>query len=118
EARAEQHVLLAPSCTSALELSAMMLDLEPGDTVVVPSFTFTSTALAFAPQGARLLLCDIEPRTLGLDPEHLATVLDDTVRAVVVVHYAGIACDMEGIRRVLADRPYPALLHEHAHALY
>ena len=91
-----EEVLLTTSCTAALELSAMLLDLGPGDTVVVPSFTFTTTALAFARQGAGLLFCDIEPRTLGLDPEHLATLLDDTVRAVVVVHYAGIACDIGG----------------------
>ena len=118
EGTGAEEVLLTTSCTSALELSAMMLDLRPGDTVVVPSFTFTTTALAFARQGARLLFCDIEPRTLGLDPEHLATVLDDTVRAVVVVHYAGIACDMAGIRRVLADRPEIALIEDNAHGLY
>ena len=94
-----EEVLLTTSCTAALELSAMLLDLEPGDTVIVPSFTFTTTALAFARQGAGLVFCDIEPRTLGIDPEHLATLLDENVRAVVVVHYAGIACDIEGIRR-------------------
>ena len=112
------EALMTTSCTSALELSAMLLDLGPGDTVIVPSFTFTTTALAYARQGARLLFCDIEPRTLGLDPEHLATVLDDTVRAVVVVHYAGIACDMAGIRRVLAERPEIALIEDNAHGLY
>jgi len=112
------EVLLTTSCTSALELSAMLLDLGPGDTVVVPSFTFTSTALAFARQGARLLFCDIEPTTLGLDPRHLATLLDDSVRAVVIVHYAGVACDVEGIRRVLADRPDIALVEDNAHGLF
>ena len=91
-----EDVLLTTSCTSALELSALMLDLQPGDTVVVPSFTFTTTALAFARQGARILFCDIEPETLGLDPEHLETLLDDSVRAVVPVHYAGVACDIDG----------------------
>ena len=62
------EVLLTTSCTAALELSAMLLDLGPGDTVIVPSFTFTSSALAFVRQGARILFCDIEPRTLGPDP--------------------------------------------------
>jgi dTDP-4-amino-4,6-dideoxygalactose transaminase len=118
DATGAEEVLLTTSCTSALELSAMLLDLEPGDTVVVPSFTFTSTALAFARQGARLIFCDIEPNTLGLDPEHLASLLDDTVRAVVIVHYAGIACDVEGIRRVLADRPEIALIEDNAHGLF
>src|SRR5215212_4105302 len=65
------EVLLTTSCTSALEL-------RPEDTVVVPSFTFTTSALAFARQGARILFCDIEPDTLGLDPKHLAELLDDT----------------------------------------
>jgi dTDP-4-amino-4,6-dideoxygalactose transaminase len=111
-------VLLTTSCTSALELSAMVLDLGPDDTVIVPSFTFTTTALAYARQGARLLFCDIEPQTLGLDPRHLATLLDESVRAVVVVHYAGVACDIEGVRRVLADRPDVALIEDNAHALY
>jgi dTDP-4-amino-4,6-dideoxygalactose transaminase len=88
-------VLMTTSCTAALELAAMMLDFKPGDTVVVPSFTFTSTALAFAREGARIIFCDIEPETLGIDPEHLASVMDDSVRAVVPVHYAGVAGDIE-----------------------
>ncbi|MGH3359506.1 MAG: dTDP-4-amino-4,6-dideoxygalactose transaminase, partial [Nocardioidaceae bacterium] len=110
-----EEVLLTTSCTSALELSALMLDLEPGDTVVVPSFTFTTTALAFARQGARLLFCDIEERTLGLDPQHLARLLDKTVRAVVVVHYAGVGCDIEGVRDVLAQWPDVTLIEDNAH---
>ena len=112
------EVLMTTSCTSALELSAMLLDLQPGDTVIVPSFTFTSTALAFARQGARLVFCDIEPRTLSVDPEHLATLLDEHVRAVVVVHYAGVACDLEGISAVLADWPDVRLIEDNAHGLY
>ncbi|MDQ3629603.1 MAG: dTDP-4-amino-4,6-dideoxygalactose transaminase [Actinomycetota bacterium] len=112
------EVLLTTSCTAALELAAMMLDLQPGDTVVVPSFTFVTTALAFARQGARILFCDIEPRTLGLDPEHLSTLLDDSVRAVVPVHYAGIACDVDGVRKVLAQRPDVAVVEDNAHGLY
>ena len=117
EATGAEEVLLTTSCTDALELSCLLLDLGPGDTVVVPSFTFTSSALAFARQGARILFCDIEPETLGLDPRHLAELLDDTVRAVVVVHYAGVACDVAGIRKVLADRPDVALVEDAAHGL-
>jgi dTDP-4-amino-4,6-dideoxygalactose transaminase len=112
------EVLLTTSCTTALELSAMLLDLGPEDTVVVPSFTFTTSALAFARQGARILFCDIEPDTLGLDPKHLAELLDDTVKAVVIVHYAGIACDVDGIRSVLADRPDVAVIEDAAHGLF
>ncbi|HEX6151327.1 dTDP-4-amino-4,6-dideoxygalactose transaminase [Nocardioides sp.] len=118
EATGAEEVLLTTSCTTALELSAMLLDLGPDDTVVVPSFTFTSSALAFARQGAKILFCDIEPETLGIDPDHLATLLDDTVRAVVVVHYAGVACDMAGVRRVLADRPDVVVVEDAAHGLF
>ena len=112
------EALMTTSCTSALELSAMLLDLTEGDTVIVPSFTFTSTGLAYARQGAGLVFCDIEPVTLGLDPEHLATLLDEHVRAVVIVHYAGIACDVEGIRAVLADWPDVRLVEDNAHGLF
>ena len=113
-----EEVLLTTSCTSALELSAMLLHLKPNDTVIVPSFTFTTTALAFARQGARILFCDIERRTLGLDPRHLTRLLDDTVRAVVAVHYAGVACDIEGIREALRDRPDVAIIEDNAHGLF
>ncbi|MBA3233925.1 MAG: dTDP-4-amino-4,6-dideoxygalactose transaminase [Propionibacteriales bacterium] len=113
-----EEVLLTTSCTAALELAAMLLNLEDGDTVVVPSFTFTTTALAFVRQGARILFCDIEPGTLGLDPAHLEQLLDASVRAVVVVHYAGVACDMAGIQRVLAAHPDVALIEDNAHGLF
>jgi dTDP-4-amino-4,6-dideoxygalactose transaminase len=112
------EVLMTTSCTAALELSAMLLDLQEGDTVVVPSFTFTSTGLAFARQGAGLVFCDIEPVTLGLDPAHLETLLDEHVRAVVIVHYAGIACDVDGIRAVLAKWPEVRLIEDNAHGLF
>jgi dTDP-4-amino-4,6-dideoxygalactose transaminase len=112
------EVLMTTSCTAALELSAMLLDLRPGDTVIVPSFTFTSTALAFARAGAGLVFCDVETRTLGIDPEHLASLLDEHVRAVVVVHYAGVACDLEGIRAVLAAWPGVRLIEDNAHGLF
>ena len=111
-------MLLTTSCTSALELTALMLDLQPGDTVIVPSFTFTTTALAFVRQGARIKFCDIEPVTLGLDTEHLKTLLDDTVRAVVPVHYAGVACDIDGLRKALADWPDVAVIEDNAHGLF
>jgi dTDP-4-amino-4,6-dideoxygalactose transaminase len=117
------ETLLTTSCTAALELSGMLLDLGPGDTVIVPSFTFTTTALAFTRQGARLLFCDIEPRTLGPDPRHVAELLADpvhgpSVRAVVLVHYAGIACDVAGIREALSSRPDVAVIEDNAHGLF
>ena len=113
-----QDVLLTTSCTAALEMSAMMLDIGPGDTVVVPSFGFVTTALAFVRQGAKVLFCDIEEQTLGLDPQHLAELMDPTVRAVVPIHYAGVGCDVEGIRAVLTDWPRAELIEDNAHGLF
>jgi dTDP-4-amino-4,6-dideoxygalactose transaminase len=113
-----KEVLLTTSCTSALELAAMLLDLRPGETVVVPSFTFVSTALAFAREGARIIFCDIERQTLGLDPDHLTQLLDESVRAVVPIHYAGVACDLERIRAAIADWPQISLIEDNAHGLY
>jgi dTDP-4-amino-4,6-dideoxygalactose transaminase len=110
-------VLLTTSCTAALEMSALLLELKPGDTVVVPSFTFTSTATAFAREGAKILFCDIERETLGLDPAHLETLLDDSVRAVVPVHYAGVGCDMAGIDAAIAGRDI-AVIEDNAHGLF
>jgi dTDP-4-amino-4,6-dideoxygalactose transaminase len=118
EATGAEEVMLTTSCTAALELTALLLDLQPGDTVVVPSYTFTATALAYARQGAQLVFCDIERSTLGMDPDHLATLLDGRVRAVVPVHYAGVACDMEGIDKVLADRPDVVVVEDNAHGLF
>lgn len=96
-----QRVLLTTSCTDALEMAALMMDLGPNDTVILPSFTFVSTALAFARQGAKLLFADIEDATLGIDPRSVDALLDDDVRAVIPVHYAGVACDLTGIDNVL-----------------
>src|SRR5690242_11332445 len=112
-------VLLTNSCTAALEMTALLLDLGPDDTIVVPSYTFPSTAVAFARTGAKVLFCDIERETLGLDPAHLAVLLrdDDSVRAVVPVHYAGIGCDVDGIEAAIAGRDV-AVVEDNAHGLF
>lgn len=113
-----RDVLLTTSCTAALEMSALLLDVGPDDTVVVPSFGFVTTALAFARQGARILFCDIEDTTLGLDPAHLDELMDDSVRAVVPIHYAGVGCDIDGIRAVLDRWPRAELVEDNAHGLF
>jgi dTDP-4-amino-4,6-dideoxygalactose transaminase len=118
EATGSSDALMTTSCTAALEMSAILLDLQPGDAVVVPSFGFVTTALAFVRQGARVLFCDIEPRTLALDPLHLAAIMDDTVRAVIPIHYAGIGCEIDAIVEVLAQWPRAVLIEDNAHGLF
>ena len=111
-------VLMTTSCTDALEMTAMLLNLEPGDTVIVPSFTFVSSALAYTREGARILFADIEPVTLGIDPNHVAELLDESVRAVVAVHYAGIGCEIADLKTVLKNHPDVALIEDNAHGLF
>lgn len=113
-----EEVLLTTSCTTALEMAAMLLDLEPEENVIVPSFTFVTTASAFERERVQLRFADIEPTTLGLDPASVADLLDDRTRAVVPVHYAGVAPDMKGLERVLADRPDIDVIEDNAHGLF
>lgn len=89
--------LLTTSCTDALEMSAILLDIHPGDEVIVPSFTFVSTANAFALRGAALRFVDSCPDSPNLDARLLPDLITPRTRAIVVVHYAGIACDMDPI---------------------
>ena len=109
-------VLLTSSCTDALEMSALLLDVGPGDKVIVPSFTFVSTALAFARQGAEILFADIEPETLALDPDSVADLRSPEVKAVVTVHYAGIGGDVAGLQAVVPDQV--ELVEDNAHGLF
>ena len=111
-------VYLTTSCTSALEMSALLLDGRPGDTVIVPSFTFVSSALAFARAGFGIVFADIEPTNLGIDPQHVATLLDETTRAVIAVHYGGISCDLDGLQAVLSDCEDVDLIEDNAHGLF
>src|SRR5262245_51677723 len=87
--------LLTTSCTHALEMMALLLDIRTGDEVIVPSFTFTSTANAFALRGAKLVFCDVRPDTLNLDETRLPALITPQTRAIVVVHYAGVSCEMD-----------------------
>lgn len=112
------EVLLTTSCTAALEMTAMLLQIQPGDRVIVPSFTFVSTALAFAREGAELVFADIEDTTLGIDPNHVAELIDDRTRAVVPVHYAGVPCDLDGLREVLAQHEHVEMIEDNAHGLF
>ena len=113
-----RDVLLTTSCTAALEMAGLLLDVRPGDVVIVPSFTFVTSALAFVRAGARLLFCDIEPETLGVDPASVAELLTPRTRAVVAVHYAGVGCDIEGLETVLSEAPGVDLIEDDAHGLF
>lgn len=110
------RVLLTTSCTHALELAAVLLDLAPGDEVVVPSFTFVSTANAFALHGARVVFADVREDTLCLDEERLAERLTPRTRAVVPVHYAGVGCAMDAIGALAAARGID-VVEDDAHGL-
>ena len=111
------EVLLTTSCTDALEMSAMLLELGPSDVVIVPSFTFTSTATAFARQGARIRFCDIERPSLGLDPDHVEASMSPDVKAIVTVHYAGVPSDVDRLGEIAA-RHGCALIEDNAHGLF
>lgn len=109
-------VLLTTSCTHALEMSALLLDLVPGDEVIVPSFTFVSTATAIALRGAIPVFADCRPDTLNLDERRIEAAITTRTRAIVVVHYAGVACDMDAIMAI-ADRYGLAVVEDNAHGL-
>src|SRR6185503_8609546 len=93
-------VLLTPSCTHALEMAALLLDVGPGDEVIVPAFTFVSTINAFVLRGARPVFVDIRPDTLNLDERLLEAAITPRTKAIVPVHYAGVGCEMEMIMEV------------------
>ncbi|HIJ05682.1 MAG: TDP-4-keto-6-deoxy-D-glucose transaminase [Methanomicrobiales archaeon 53_19] len=92
-----KKVLLTPSCTHALELAALLIDIQPGDEVIMPSYTFVSTANAFVLRGARPVFCDIRPDTLNIDEEKIEALITERTKAIVPVHYGGVACDMDRI---------------------
>nr|WP_299071526.1 dTDP-4-amino-4,6-dideoxygalactose transaminase [uncultured Allomuricauda sp.] len=89
-----KKALLTTSCTDALEMAAMLLDIGPGDEVIVPSYTFVSTALAFVRQGAKVVFADSRKDYPGIDEEKLESLITSRTKAIVVVHYAGVACNM------------------------
>lgn len=99
-----RHVLLTTSCTHALEMAMMMLDLKPGDEVIVPSFTFVSTANAVLSGGGKPIFCDIREDTLTMDSKDVERKLSPRTRAVIPVHYAGVSADMDEIAAVVAGR--------------
>lgn len=112
-----RKALLTTSCTHALEMAALLLNLEPGDEVILPSFTFVSTANAFALRGARPVFVDVRPDTLNLDENLIEKAIGPKTKAIVVVHYAGVACEMDAIM-LLAEKHGLAVVEDNAHGLF
>jgi dTDP-4-amino-4,6-dideoxygalactose transaminase len=109
-----RRALLTTSCTHALEMAALLLDIRPGDEVIVPSFTFVSTANAFVLRGARPVFIDVRPDTLNFDEKQFEALISPRTRAAVPVHYAGVACEMDSILGTAA-RHGVALVEDNAH---
>lgn len=112
-----RKVLLTTSCTHALEMAAMLVDIQPGDEVIIPSFTFVSVANAFVLRGARPVFVDIRPDTLNLDESRLEGLITPRTKAIVVVHYAGVACEMDAIMEIAARHNLP-VIEDNAHGLF
>ena len=95
-----KKALLTPSCTSALEMTAILLDIKDGDEVIMPSFTFVSTANAFALRGAKIVFVDIRPDTMNIDENKIEKAITSKTKVIVPVHYAGVACEMDIIMSI------------------
>jgi dTDP-4-amino-4,6-dideoxygalactose transaminase len=112
-----RRALVTTSCTHALEMAALLLELGPGDEVIVPSFTFVSTANAFVLRGARVVFADVRPDTLNLDERHVAELVTPRTRAIVPVHYAGVGCEMDALGAIAA-RCGAEVIEDNAHGLF
>jgi dTDP-4-amino-4,6-dideoxygalactose transaminase len=117
EELAVKKVLLTTSCTHALEMAALLLDCGPEDEVIVPSFTFVSTANAFALRGARLVFADVRQDTLNLNESRLESLITPRTKAIVVVHYAGVSCEMDSILAI-ASRHGVRVVEDNAHGMF
>lgn len=109
--------LLTTSCTAALEMSALLLDIQAGDEVIVPSFTFVSSINAYVLRGATPVFADIRPDTLNIDESRLELLITPRTKAIIVVHYAGVACEMDEIMAI-ANRRGIAVVEDNAHGLF
>ncbi|MBF0425848.1 MAG: dTDP-4-amino-4,6-dideoxygalactose transaminase [Magnetococcales bacterium] len=111
------RVLLTTSCTHALEMAAILLNIVPGDEVIVPSYTFPTTASAFALRGGKVVFADIRPDTLNLDERHLEKLITPKTRAIVPVHYAGVGCEMDAITAIATTHSL-AVVEDNAQGLF
>jgi dTDP-4-amino-4,6-dideoxygalactose transaminase len=111
-----KKTLLTTSCTDALEMAALLLKIEKGDEVIIPSFTFVSMANAFYLRGAKLVFADSEDKTPNIDAEKIESLITKKTKAIVVVHYAGVACDMDKLKSV-ADKHGLFFIEDAAHSI-
>jgi dTDP-4-amino-4,6-dideoxygalactose transaminase len=111
------RVLLTTSCTHALEMAAILLDLREGDEVIIPSFTFVSGVNAFVLRGAKPVFADIREDTLNIDEEQLASLVTPRTKAIAPVHYGGVACEMDAIGKLAAKHGIP-IVEDNAHGLF
>ena len=111
------HVLLTTSCTHALEMAAVLTEVKPGDEVILPSYTFVSTADAFVQRGATLVFVDIRPDTMNLDERLIEDAITDKTKVIVPVHYAGVGCAMDEIMEIAA-RHHLMVVEDAAQGIY
>ncbi len=109
-------VLLTSSCTDALEMASILTNIQPGDEVILPSFTFMSTANAFLLRGAKLVFADTQEEVPNIDPIQIETLITPATRVIVVVHYSGLACDMDRIMQI-ANRHNLLVVEDASHAI-
>lgn len=107
-----KKILLTTSCTAALEMSAILLDIRPGDEVIMPSYTFVTTANAFVLRGGIPVFVDVRPDTMNIDENKIEAAITEKTKAIIVVHYAGISCEMEKIMQI--SKTYNILVVEDA----
>ena len=117
EAHALPKALLTTSCTHALEMAAFLLDIKPGDEVIVPAFTFVSSVNAFVIRGATPVFADVHPESFNIDERQLERLITPRTRAIVVVHYAGVGCQMDTIMAIANQRGI-AVIEDNAHGLF
>lgn len=104
-----KKALMTTSCTDALEMAALLLDIQPGDEVIAPSYTFVSTVNAFALRGANIIFADSYADHPNIDPEQIIKLINSKTKAIVVVHYAGVACDMDAIMAISKEYNIPVV---------
>ena len=110
------HVLMTSSCTHALEMAAILLEVSPGDEIIMSSFNFVSAANAFVLRGARIIFVDIDPQTMNIDADKIKDALTNNTKAIVVMHYGGVACDLEKIGALANEYSIP-IIEDAAHCI-